>query len=115
VPIPMSALGQKQTCAPQNVISALPPKSDRESGFLRKVMSALSPKADMCSARAHVRFGPKADSCGAAKKALFDHLIGALLERQGHVEAERLRSLEIDDEFKLGWNLDRQFPRTRTF
>jgi hypothetical protein len=36
-PAPMSALGQKQTCAPQNVMSALPPK------------------ADMCSAKGHVR------------------------------------------------------------
>jgi len=39
----MSALGQKPTCAPQ------------------KVMSALPPKADMCSATANVCFGPKAD------------------------------------------------------
>ena len=37
------------------------PDSDRESGFLRKVMSALPPKADMCSALADVCFGPKAD------------------------------------------------------
>ena len=39
----MSALGQKQTCAAQ------------------KVMSALPPKADMCSALADVGFVPKAD------------------------------------------------------
>jgi hypothetical protein len=39
----MSALGQKRTFAPQ------------------KVMSALPPKADICSAPADVRFGPKAD------------------------------------------------------
>ena len=37
----MSALGQKQTCASQ------------------KVMSALPPKADMCSAQADVRFTPE--------------------------------------------------------
>src|SRR5262245_31980072 len=42
----MSALGHKQTSAVQNAMSALPPK------------------ADMCSARAHVRFGPKADIAG---------------------------------------------------
>ena len=36
----MSALGQKQTCA------------------AHKVMSALPPKADMCSAKADVRFTP---------------------------------------------------------
>jgi hypothetical protein len=45
----MSALGQKQTYAPQNVMSALPPK------------------ADMCGAARDVCFGPKADSCSAAK------------------------------------------------
>ena len=39
----MSALGQKQKCAVQNV------------------MSALHPKADICSALAHVRFVPIAD------------------------------------------------------
>ena len=39
----MSALGQKQTCAVQNVMSALPPK------------------ADMCGANRDVRFVPKAD------------------------------------------------------
>ena len=39
----MSALGQKRTCAVQ------------------KPMSALPPKADMCSALAHVRFVPIAD------------------------------------------------------
>ena len=39
----MSLLGQKQTFAVQ------------------KVMSALHPKADMCSAQPHVRFVPIAD------------------------------------------------------
>jgi hypothetical protein len=37
------------------------PNSDRESAIPKKVMSALSPKADMCGAQAHVRFGPKAE------------------------------------------------------
>jgi hypothetical protein len=35
--------------------------SDRESGLRQPVMSALPQKADMCSAPAHVRFGPIAD------------------------------------------------------
>ena len=42
----MSALGQKRTCAVQNVMSALPPI------------------ADMCSATRHVRFVPIADISG---------------------------------------------------
>ena len=53
-PRPMSALGQKQTCAVQNVMSALPPK------------------ADICSTLGHVRFVPIADI-----PPLFDHLVGA--------------------------------------
>ena len=45
----MSALGQEQTFAVQEGMSALPPK------------------ADMCSATRDVRFVPKANSCTAAK------------------------------------------------
>ena len=52
----MSALGQKQTCAVQNAMSALPPK------------------ADMCGACRYVRFVPKADLCTAVIKVI-DHLI----------------------------------------
>jgi len=44
----MSALGQKQTHAMQQGMSALPPK------------------ADMCGALAHVRYGPIADIQGNA-------------------------------------------------
>jgi hypothetical protein len=48
----MSALGQKQTHAVQQRMSALPPNSDRESRHRQPVMSALPPRADMCSALA---------------------------------------------------------------
>src|SRR5215510_7385752 len=37
------------------------PDSDRKSGLAQNVMSALSPKADMCGATANVCFGPRAD------------------------------------------------------
>jgi hypothetical protein len=47
----MSALGQKQTFAPQKVLSALPPK------------------ADIRSATMDVRYGPKADIAGTQKKS----------------------------------------------
>jgi hypothetical protein len=49
----MSALGPKQTFAPQNVMSALPSK------------------ADMCGATEDVRYGPKADMCGATSDVRF--------------------------------------------
>src|SRR5262249_19580897 len=50
--LPMSALGQKQTCAMQDVMSALPPK------------------ADICIAKRDVRFGPKADICPCTYRTL---------------------------------------------
>ena len=77
----MSALGQKQTWAMQNVMSALPPK------------------ADTCGATRDVRFVPIADTV----PTLLDYLIGALLEGQGHIETERLRSLEVDHKLELSW------------
>jgi len=52
----MSALGQKQTCALQNLMSALPPIATAKADMPQLVMSALSPKADMCGATGDVRF-----------------------------------------------------------
>ena len=54
----MSAWGQKQTFAMQNVMSALPPK------------------ADMCGANTNVRFVPIADIAPS-----FDHLDIVVFER----------------------------------
>ena len=62
----MSALGHKQTCAAQ------------------KPMSALPPKADMCSATRDVRFVPIADI-----GELFDHLVGAPNKCVGDSYAKR--------------------------
>src|SRR4029077_12490509 len=49
-----SALGQKPTCALQNLMSALPPTATAKADMPQMVMSAFHPKADMCSALAHV-------------------------------------------------------------
>ena len=38
----------------------------------------------------------------------FDNSVGALLEKQRHVEAERLRGLEIDRQLELDRGLDRE-------
>jgi len=50
-------------------------------------MSALPPKADIDRACRDVRFVPKADI-----RILFEQLIGALLEKCGHVEIQRFGS-----------------------
>jgi len=47
------------------------PNSDGKSRHAQTVMSALPPKADMCSAVADVRYGPIADSCTATKPPRF--------------------------------------------
>jgi|GEM_PF-4402999 hypothetical protein len=52
--------------SPQDICAAtshvrFTPNSDRESEIPQKVMSALTPKADMCSANRDVRIGPIAD------------------------------------------------------
>jgi hypothetical protein len=57
----MSAKGQKQTYAVQKAMSALPPIATAKADVCPRSCSALPPKADVCSALAHVCFGPKAD------------------------------------------------------
>ena len=80
----MSALGQKRTWRPQFVMSALPPKAD------------IRPcDQDVC-------FGPQGDICGATNKALFDHLVCDGEHRQGHLDAECSRRLQVDDEVEFG-------------
>jgi hypothetical protein len=73
----MSALGQKRTCAPQNVMSALPPE------------------ADICSAPTHVRFGPIADI------ALFNHLVGERDQRGRYVRPRALAVLRLSTKSNL--------------
>ena len=72
----MSALGQKRTCAAQ------------------KVMSALPPKADMCSATRNVRLVPKADM------TLLDYIVSTLLELSRHNKAYCLCCLEVDHQLQ---------------
>jgi hypothetical protein len=97
------------------VHSATIPASDAESmsalGHKRTfrsaiTMSALPPKADMCSATRYVRFVPIADIA-----ALFDHLVGACKQRRRYGEDKRLGSADVDHQFVLGRRLDRQVGR----
>jgi hypothetical protein len=57
----ISALGQKQTFAVHQPMSALPPIATPKADFPQQAMSALPPKADMCGATTDVRFGPIAN------------------------------------------------------
>jgi hypothetical protein len=56
--------------------------------------------ADIAQCSRHVRFVPRAASQQIAW--LFDHLIGPGEHRRRHLEAKRLRGLEVDDQLVLG-------------
>jgi hypothetical protein len=63
-----------------------------------------------CCTAAHRGFVPGADSC-TATNLLFDYLVGATQEDRRHVEANRLRDLEIDHHLESDGLLDRQIAR----
>ena len=60
----------------------------------------------MCGATGHVRFVPIADIC-----SLNDY-IHALQKSVGDAQAQRLRSLEVDDQLILGGLLNRYILRS---
>jgi hypothetical protein len=65
-------------------------------------MSALPPKADkQTDASGCPLSAPKADIRAAAKKPLFHHLVGAGEQSCRHLDAERLRGLQVDDRLFL--------------
>ena len=59
-------------------------------------MSALPPKADICSALGDVCFVPIADMIN-----LIDHLVGAVEQRPRNSDPERFGGLEIDRQLEL--------------
>jgi hypothetical protein len=71
--------------------------------------------ADILLPAPNRRLGPAADRCTAATKPLFDHPVGTAEQREPEGDAERLGSLEVDDELDPGGLLDRQIARLFAF
>ena len=79
------------------------------SDFAASGAQPLQPEVRTYQVRCrHGSFVPIPDSCSAINRAnkwpdnLLDHLVGELLEMQGHVEAERLGGLQIDRQLEFG-------------
>ena len=72
----MAALGQKQTIAMHQAMSALLPIATAKADMPQMVMSALPLKADVCGALAYVGFGPEADMEPFRPRALICSLGG---------------------------------------
>ena len=95
---PISAMGHKRQmqCEPTGGLFPLFPKTGN--------VNAQQQNAALCQKR------PNALQQTAP---LFDHLVGALLKEPRHVEAERLRGLEIDRQLELDRGLDGKLARLR--
>jgi hypothetical protein len=106
----MSALGQKQTFAPQKAMSALPPIATAKANF-RTRSCLLYPRKRTCAVHSLMSaLGHKRTHAAQQKGLLFDHFVGDLLKMDRYVEAQRLGGLEIDDQLELArpqdWHVD---------
>jgi hypothetical protein len=102
----MSALGQKPTCAPQKVMSALPPIATAKADICAS-SCPLYPRKRTCA----VQLGMSALGQKRTLLALFDHLVGPREQRWRHSETDRFGRFEIDYQLVLRRCLHRKVCR----
>src|SRR5262249_209104 len=105
---------QKQTCASQKAMSALPRIATAKANS-RKSHVRFTPESGHVRCKGECPLWAKSDSCTAAKGWLFDHLVGAREQRRRHREAELLCRFEIDHQFVFRWRLNRKIGRLLAF
>src|SRR5215831_12813747 len=93
-------MGQKRTFALQNIMSALPPIATTKTDS-RGRSCPLNPRKRTFAVQPSCLLWTKADSCTAAKRSLFNHLVddGEDAGRDG--EAECPCGREVDNELKF--------------
>ena len=99
----MSALGQKQTYAVHQPMSALPPIATAKADF-RKQSCLLYPQKRTCA----VHYPMSALGQKRTSRDSLDQFVGALLEVNRYVESERPSRLQVDDKLEFRRLQDRQ-------
>src|SRR6266699_1767403 len=87
--------------------------AQRASGQTHSRARSHQDDADLCADRS-TAYPVSCIRVRSAHGNSLDHLVGAGKHSCRHVEAERLGSLEVDDQLKLGGLLDRQVARLRS-
>jgi hypothetical protein len=65
-------------------------------------------RTDIIGQAGHVRKVPISGLIHRSKTRLFDHLVGELLQLQGHLKAERFGCREVDNQIEFSWLLYRK-------
>src|SRR5215475_6979810 len=99
----MSALGQKRTCAPQEVMSALPPIATAKADIRNRSCPLYTRKRTCAAHKVMSALGQK-----RTFTVSFDYLVGAGEQRWWDSEPKRLRRLDVGDECELRRVLHRQ-------
>ena len=93
-------------------LSRLNPTPHAIAVYASRPLSPVATQHSLPSGR-YPLLGPdfhRLDRTSFALAHSFDHLVGTGKKRRGNRRAERLRRLEIDDEFEFGWLLHGMSP-----
>src|SRR5262249_29183030 len=100
---------KKQTCAVQNVVSALHPIATAKAKFGKSGHVCFTRESGHARCNGMSALGQKRTS----SRFSFDHLVGATYESVGDGDAERLGGPEVYDQFDfcglLNWQIGRLF------